>query len=106
MIWEQQVSNCCTLHLQGERRESHPGKEERGRVRMKLFTGAGSWDVELLPTHRLLETLVVRAVTEARDTESGSSPSPSLMARRSRSSISSTAGSSGEEERLIRWAGP
>lgn len=43
MIWEQQVGNCCTLHLQGERRESHPGKEERDRVRMKLFTGAGSW---------------------------------------------------------------
>lgn len=51
-----------------------------------------------LPTHRLLETLVVRAVTEASDTESGSSPSASRMARRSRSSISSTAGSSGEGE--------
>lgn len=47
----------------------------------------------------------MRAVTEARDTESGSSPSPSRMPRRSKSSISSTAGSSGEEERLISWAG-
>lgn len=58
-----------------------------------------------VPTHRLLETLVVRAVTEAKDTESGSSPSASRMPRRSRSSISSTAGSSGEEETLTRWAG-
>lgn len=44
----------------------------------------------------------MRAVTEARDTESGSSPSPSRMARWSRSSISSTAGSSGEEVKG-RW---
>jgi hypothetical protein len=34
-------------------------------------------DIGLWLTHRLLETLLVRAVTEARDTESGSSPSPS-----------------------------
>lgn len=59
----------------------------------------------LLPTYRLLETLVVRAVTDASDTESGSSPSPSRMARRSRSSISRTAGSSGEKGGLVRWAG-
>lgn len=48
---------------------------------------------------------MVRAVTEASDTESGSSPSASRMARRSRSSISSTAGSSGEEGGPVRWAG-
>ena len=46
---------------------------------------------------------MVRAVTDASDTESGSSPSPSRMARRSMSSISSTAGSSGEEGGLVRW---
>lgn len=45
------------------------------------------------------------AVTEARDTQSGSIPSASRVPRRSRSSISSTAGSSGEEGRLVRWAG-
>ena len=65
-----------------------------------MVRAAGHW-----PTHRLLETLVVSAVTEARDTVSGSSPSPSRMARRSRSSISSTAGSSGEEERPVDCAG-
>lgn len=58
----------------------------------------GRWATGLWPTHRLLETLLVRAVTEARDTESGSSPSPRRMAKWSRSSISSTAGSSGEED--------
>lgn len=47
----------------------------------------------------------MRAVTEARDMVSGSNPSASRMPRRSRSSISSTAGSSGEEERLVTWAG-
>lgn len=62
----------------------------------------GRWDPGLWDTHRLLETLLVRAVTEASDTESGSSPSPSRMARWSRSSISSTAGSSGEEGKSRR----
>lgn len=66
------------------------------------WQGCGRWVTGLWPTYRLLETLLVRAVTEARDTESGSSPSPSRMARWSRSSISSTAGSSGEEVKG-RW---
>ena len=48
---------------------------------------------------------MVRAVTEARDTQSGSSPSASRVARRSKSPISSTAGSSGEEERQTEWTG-
>lgn len=42
----------------------------------------------------LLETLVVTAVTEAREMVSGSSPPPNRMALRSMSSVSKTAGSS------------
>lgn len=46
--------------------------------------------------HLLFETLVVTAVTEAKEMVSGSSAHPCLMAFRSRSSASKTAGSSAQ----------